>query len=66
MREEFPKAERELIDGLTVRLQDWWFNLRQHGEAAELLLNVEGRTEREQRRGRQSVERLVAKYASGS
>jgi phosphomannomutase len=66
VRDEFPKAERELIDGVTLRFQDWWFNLRQHGDAAELLLNVEGRTEREQRRGRQSVERLIANILSGS
>lgn len=66
VRDEFAKAERELIDGVTVRFQDWWFNLRQHGDAAELLLNVEGRTEREQKKGRQSIERLIANILSGS
>jgi phosphomannomutase len=65
VKDGFPTAERELIDGVTVRQQDWWFNLRQHGEAAELLLNVEGRTEREQKKGRQTVERLVAKILAG-
>ncbi len=59
VREEFPNAEKEMIDGLTVRTQDWWFNLRQPGKAAELRLNVEGRTNQDVRRGRQTVEGLV-------
>ncbi len=66
LRDEFRDAERDMIDGLTVRLNGWWFNIRQRGEAAELRLNVEGRTPRDQRRGRQTVERLVAKFASAA
>jgi phosphomannomutase len=61
VRDEFQKADRDLIDGVTVRLADWWFNLRQRGETAELYLNVEGRTDREQRKGRQTVEKLVSR-----
>ncbi len=57
-------AERELIDGVTVRYADWWFNLRQPGKAAELRLVVEGRSGREERRGRQTVERLVQQARS--
>lgn len=64
VRDEFRDAERELIDGVTVRLENWWFNLRQPGEAAELRLNVEGRSSRDERRGRQTVERLVARFIS--
>jgi phosphomannomutase len=59
VRDEFQHAEREMIDGLTVRTQDWWFNLRQPGKASELRLNVEGRNSRAVRRGRQTVERIV-------
>ncbi|MFO7958758.1 MAG: hypothetical protein R6X33_16850 [Candidatus Brocadiia bacterium] len=59
VRDEFQNAERELIDGLTVRTQDWWFNLRQPGKRPELRLNVEGRSSRDVRRGRQTVERHV-------
>jgi len=55
----FADAERELIDGVTIRQRDWWFNLRQPGKAAELRLVVEGHTSRDERRGRQSVERAV-------
>ena len=66
LRDEFRDAERDMIDGLTVRLNGWWFNIRQRGEAAELRLNVEGRTARDQRRGRKTIERLVAKLASAA
>jgi len=65
VKDEFQGAERELIDGLTVRFAEWWFNLRQRGQTAELLLNVEGRKARDERRGRQTVERLVTKILSG-
>jgi phosphomannomutase len=61
VKEEFAGAEKEMIDGLTVRQADWWFNLRQRGESAELRLNVEARTDRELRRARQQIERLVAR-----
>ncbi|MHC4479765.1 MAG: hypothetical protein ACYS1C_02190 [Planctomycetota bacterium] len=64
VRDEYREAETEMVDGLTVRCQDWWFNLRQPGEAAELRLNVEGKSRREQRRGRQSVERLISRLLS--
>ena len=59
VRDACSDADRELIDGVTVRHQDWWFNLRQPGKMAELRLVVEGRTSREERKGRQIVERMV-------
>jgi phosphomannomutase len=59
VHDHFSGAERELIDGVTVRLQDYWFNLRQPGKASELRLTVEGRTSREERKGAQAVQRLV-------
>ncbi|MFW6189779.1 MAG: hypothetical protein ACOC7T_05020 [Planctomycetota bacterium] len=59
VRDEFPQADRDMIDGLTVRLPDWWFNLRQPGGASELRLTVEARERRRVRRGRQTVQRAV-------
>jgi phosphomannomutase len=63
--EEFKNADRDETDGLTVRLQDWWFNLRQPGEVPELRLNVEGRTPRDQKRGRQMLDRIIQKAIAG-
>ncbi len=65
VRDEFTNAERDLIDGLTVRTRDWWFNLRQPGKRSELRLNVEGRHARDVRRGRQTVEKLVKSALAG-
>jgi len=56
---EFSDADHDRLDGLTVRLRDYWFNLRQPGEAAELRLIVEGRSSRDERRGRQTIERSL-------
>jgi len=64
VQEEFADSDSDRLDGLTVRTRDYWFNLRQPGGAAELRLIVEGRTSRDQRKGRQTVERILQKVFS--
>jgi len=59
IRSQFQHAEREMIDGLSVRTQEWWFNLRQPAGAAELRLNVEAKSRRQVRQARQNVEKLI-------
>ncbi|MCP3885739.1 MAG: phosphomannomutase/phosphoglucomutase, partial [Propionibacteriaceae bacterium] len=59
VRDAFPNTERELIDGVTITLDDWWFNLRRRGKSAELRLNVEARDARVLRKARQTVERAI-------
>jgi len=66
VRDEFPKAQRELIDGVTVRQEGWWFNLRRRGNSAELRLTVEGRTSRQTRTGRQAVERIISRVLAAA
>ncbi len=66
VQEEFADAERDFVDGVTIRTADYWFNLRRPGERAELRLNVEGRTARDLRRGRQQVERLVSRLLAAA
>jgi len=66
LRDEFKDAECDKIDGLSVRLDNWWFHVRQHGETGELRLNVEGRTARDLRRGRQALERIVSQVAASA
>ena len=55
LKVEFKDADRDLLDGLTVRLKGWWFNLRRRPNSAELRLNVEGRSDAELRRGREKI-----------
>jgi phosphomannomutase len=62
LREQFSGAQCELLDGQTVRMENWWFNIRQPGGGALLKLNVEGRTGGETRRGRMSIERVIKKH----
>ena len=54
-------AKIELLDGLTARYADCWFNLRQPEGLAELRLNVEGKTAAVQRRLRLRLTRLIRK-----
>jgi phosphomannomutase len=44
---EFPDAEQDRLDGLTVDLGDWWFNLRPSNTEPLLRLNLEARTKPE-------------------
>jgi phosphomannomutase len=40
----YPDAAQDRIDGLTVELEDWWFNLRPSNTEPLLRLNLEART----------------------
>ncbi|HLB61485.1 MAG TPA: phosphomannomutase/phosphoglucomutase [Actinomycetota bacterium] len=41
---EFSGGHRDLLDGLTVEFEDWWFNARPSNTEPLLRLNVEART----------------------
>ncbi len=41
VRSAFPEAEIDELDGLTVNLDDWWFNIRASNTQPLLRLNVE-------------------------
>ncbi len=56
---EFRDAERDTLDGLTVRLPSWWFNVRQTASPPTVKLVVEGRMRSDQRRGRAALERII-------
>jgi phosphomannomutase len=45
VRAAFPGGEADDLDGLTVRFDDWWFNLRPSNTEPLLRLNVEAKTE---------------------
>ena len=64
LKEHFRDADRDLLDGLTVRTGTWWFNLRQPPGSGELRLNLEGRTSLEERRARQEILQLIKDLAS--
>ena len=43
----FPEAAQDRLDGLTVDLGDWWFNVRPSNTEPLLRLNLEARTPEE-------------------
>ena len=49
--EEYKEADQDRLDGLTVDLGDWWFNLRPSNTEPLLRLNLEAATARRGRRG---------------
>lgn len=55
----FPEAEQDRLDGLTVDLGDWWFNLRASNTEPLLRLNLEARTREECDARTQAVLALV-------
>jgi phosphomannomutase len=63
VRDALPRGERELIDGVTVRMEGWWFNLRRPGKAPELRLNIEAADRRTLRDARRRVDSLVKQAA---
>jgi len=58
-RQEFKEADQDLLDGLTCRLPNWWFNMRQPPGSASLRVNIEGRTRSDERRGRMILEQII-------
>ena len=46
IREEFPDAEIDDLDGVTVQYPDWWFNVRKSNTEPLLRLNLEARTKK--------------------
>jgi len=59
MAGEFRDGKHDTMDGLTVHLPTWWFNVRHTVGSSTLKLVVEGRTRSDERRGRAALERIV-------
>ncbi|HEX8582370.1 MAG TPA: phosphomannomutase/phosphoglucomutase, partial [Acidimicrobiales bacterium] len=55
----FPDAEQDRLDGLTVDLGDWWFNLRPSNTEPLLRLNLEAASDDERDRHVAEVLALV-------
>jgi phosphomannomutase len=59
VKEAYADGESEELDGLTVRFQDWWFNLRPSNTEPLLRLNVEAETREEMIRRRDEILALI-------
>jgi len=47
----FPEGEQDFLDGITVRFDTWWFNVRKSNTEPILRLNLEGRTPEAMQKG---------------
>jgi phosphomannomutase len=59
--EAYKDAQQDRLDGLTVDLGDWWFNLRPSNTEPLLRLNLEARTPEEVARHVAEVQAVMAK-----
>ncbi|MBS3763661.1 MAG: hypothetical protein KGZ25_10210 [Planctomycetes bacterium] len=59
---EFPNAERDTLEGLTLRFPNWWFNVRRQTGSSVILLNIEGRMPNDESRGRKRLEKLIRNH----
>ena len=59
--EAYADAEQDRLDGLTVDLGDWWFNLRPSNTEPLLRLNLEARRPRRVRRSHRRGARAGAR-----
>jgi phosphomannomutase len=63
---EFATAEQDRIDGLTVDLGDWWFNVRPSNTEPLLRLNLEARTPDEVAAHLAEIESIIENEKDGS
>ncbi len=59
LREEFSDAEFEIIDGLTVKYEDWWFNTRPSANDPVMRLNLEADTKELMEEKRDAVLEII-------
>jgi len=59
LEEAFPDGEHAHLDGLTVRYDGWWFNVRKSNTEPALRLNLEARTPELRAEGRARVEAVL-------
>lgn len=62
VKSELQEADRDSVDGLTCRFNDWWFNLRHLPGTTRLELTVEGRGDDKKRRGQDMVDRVLRQH----
>jgi len=62
VKQEFRDANQDSLDGLTCRMPNWWFNVRQVPGSSSLRVVIEGRTRGEQRRGRLALEQIIRRH----
>ena len=55
----YSNAEQDHLDGLTVQLDNWWFNLRSSNTEPKLRLNLEANSEKERDEKLQEVQALI-------
>jgi phosphomannomutase len=59
LAETFSDGKVDLLDGVTVEYQDWWFNARKSGTEPLLRVNVEGKTQELMESGLKKVREIV-------
>lgn len=59
LKENFPKAEFNTTDGLTIFAKDWWCNIRPSANDPVMRLNLEAETEKNMEEKRDEILRII-------
>lgn len=66
LSEIYKDAEQSRLDGITIRLGDWWFNVRKSNTEPVLRLNLEARSEELMTAKRDEVQGHIQAFAAGT
>ncbi|HMU38345.1 MAG TPA: phosphomannomutase/phosphoglucomutase [Pseudomonadota bacterium] len=66
LQSAFPSADISWLDGITVRLPDWWCNVRPSNTEPVLRLNLEAKTRELRDEKRRVVEEIIGGHAASS
>lgn len=56
---EFSDGKRDYLDGVTIKYNDWWFNLRPSNTEPLLRLNIEARTAKQLKLAKIKIEKIL-------
>ncbi len=56
---EFSNGKQDTLDGITVKFDTWWFNVRKSNTEPMLRLNLEGRTKADMDKGLKMVKKIL-------
>ena len=65
--ESFKNEAQEVVitDGVTMRFEDWWFNIRQSNTESLMRINTEGRDKPCLEKGKKRIEEIVVRLGLG-
>ncbi|HTL28403.1 MAG TPA: hypothetical protein VL282_04260, partial [Tepidisphaeraceae bacterium] len=65
LAEHYKKGQIDYLDGITIDLGDWWFNVRKSNTEPLLRLNLEAKTPQQREEKLKELQRFLGEPAHG-